>query len=368
MLPKLDRLISGSTFDPVTEHCSFRIAATDNATSIIAPVLCRDVLPVARQVRFTFASWRSDVFEDLSHGRLDLALIGDEGHVPSPLLSEVIYEEELVCLVAADAPYHRQLTLKQYLAAEHICVDVVEGSQHIPEIRLAALGHRRRTVITLPYFGAATRCVPGTKLILTAPRRFAELEAENRKVKVQKVPEEITGVDVAVNDYTSSKRRPKHVRANPECLVHHPKRQHQHSRADADFKAEQENNSDFADDVDLAAFDVLVNATPDELAAVMADSGKHAQIQLGIEDQENLVNQVNADALTYAKARAAEMVGKKWVDGELIDNPNAEWVITDTTRDEIRYLVSQVISGDLKSTDLPKALEDATAFSRERAN
>ncbi len=43
-------------------------------------------------------------------------------------------------------------------------VDVVEGSQHIPEKRLAAYGHRRRTVITLPYFGAATRCIPGTKL------------------------------------------------------------------------------------------------------------------------------------------------------------------------------------------------------------
>jgi DNA-binding transcriptional LysR family regulator len=102
-----------------------------------------------------------DVFEDLSHGRLDLALIGDEGHVPSPLLTEVIYEEELVCIVAADAPYQRQLTLKQYLAAEHIGVDVAEGSQLIPEKRLAAHGHRRRTVITLPYFVAATRCIPG---------------------------------------------------------------------------------------------------------------------------------------------------------------------------------------------------------------
>jgi DNA-binding transcriptional LysR family regulator len=193
ILPKLDRLITGSTFDPVTEHCFFRIAATDNATSIIAPVLCREVLPVARQVRFTFASWRGDVFEDLSHGRLDLALIGDEGHVPSPLQTEVIYEEELVCIVAADAPYQRQLTLKQYLAAEHIGVDVVEGSQHIPEKRLAAHGHRRRTVITLPYFGAATRCVPRTKLILTAPQRFARAEAENRKIKILSAPGEITG-------------------------------------------------------------------------------------------------------------------------------------------------------------------------------
>jgi DNA-binding transcriptional LysR family regulator len=59
--------------------------------------------------------------------------------------------------------------------------------------RLAAHGHRRRTVITLPYFGAATRCIPETKLILTAPRRFAGLEAENRKIKVLKAPVELTG-------------------------------------------------------------------------------------------------------------------------------------------------------------------------------
>ena len=193
MLPKLDRLISGSTFDPATELSSFRIAATDNATSIIAPVLCREVLPRAQQVRFSFASWRGDVFEDLTHGRLDLALIGDEGHVPSPLQSEVIYEEEFVCIVAADAPYKRQITLKQYLAAEHIGVDVVEGSQHIPEKRLAAHGYRRRTVITLPYFGAAVRCVAGTKLILTAPRRFASAEAEKRSIRLIEPPEELTG-------------------------------------------------------------------------------------------------------------------------------------------------------------------------------
>jgi DNA-binding transcriptional LysR family regulator len=193
MLPKLDRLISGSSFNPAMEHCSFRIAATDNATSIIAPVLCREVLPLAKEVRFSFVSWRGDVFEDLNHGRLDLALIGDEGHVPSPLQTEVIYEEDFVCIVAADVSYQRQLTLKQYLAAEHIGVDVVEGSQHIPEKRLAAHGHRRRTVITLPYFGAATRCVVGTKLILTAPQRFARAEAESPKIRILKPPAELTG-------------------------------------------------------------------------------------------------------------------------------------------------------------------------------
>jgi DNA-binding transcriptional LysR family regulator len=193
MLPRLDRLISGSTFDPSAEHCSFRIAATDNATSIIAPILCRELLPVAQQVRFTFAAWRPDIFEDLARGRIDLALIGDEGHVPAPLQTQAIYEEEFVCIVSADAVYRGRITLKQYLAAEHISVDVIEGSQHIPEKRLAADGHRRRSVISLPYFGAAMRCIPGTRLILTAPRRFSMAEAKNPAIKILKPPAELTG-------------------------------------------------------------------------------------------------------------------------------------------------------------------------------
>ena len=78
-------------------------------------------------------------------------------------------------------------------AAEHIGVDVAEGSQLLPEKRLAAHGHRRRIAITLPYFGAAIRCIPGTKLILTAPQRFARLEADDRKIRILKAPAELTG-------------------------------------------------------------------------------------------------------------------------------------------------------------------------------
>jgi DNA-binding transcriptional LysR family regulator len=193
MLPRLDRLITGSSFNPATEHSSFRIAATDNATSIVAPIICRDVLPVAKQIRFTFIAWRDDVFNDLAHGSLDLALIGDEGPVPPQLQTEVIYEEDFVCIVSADARYSRQLTLKQYLAAEHIGVGVIEGSQHIPEKRLAAHGNRRRTVIGLPYFGAAVRSVVGTELIVTVPRRFAAAEVNNPTIKVLKAPVELRG-------------------------------------------------------------------------------------------------------------------------------------------------------------------------------
>ena len=194
-LPRLDRLIAGASFDPMTEYNTFRIAATDNATSIIAPILCRDVLPNARQVRFSFITWRDDAFDDLAHGRLDLALMAAEVPIPAQLQSETIYHDELVCVVSANASYTRQLTMKQYLAAEHISIGVFDGSQNIPEKRLAAHGHRRRTVLHVPYFGAALRCVIGTPLIATVTRRFADGETHNPKLKILKAPIELSGFD-----------------------------------------------------------------------------------------------------------------------------------------------------------------------------
>ncbi len=68
MLPRLDRLLSGSNFDPSAEQASFRIATTDSAASIIAPILCREVLPAATQVRFEFVQWHKGLFDELTHG------------------------------------------------------------------------------------------------------------------------------------------------------------------------------------------------------------------------------------------------------------------------------------------------------------
>ena len=90
-----DRLISKVRHSThLTEQALFLpdCGIADNATSIIAPILCREVLPVDAAGSLHVRKLpRGDVFEDLSHGRLDLALIGDEGPVPSPLLTKVIY-------------------------------------------------------------------------------------------------------------------------------------------------------------------------------------------------------------------------------------------------------------------------------------
>jgi DNA-binding transcriptional LysR family regulator len=45
----------------------------------------------------------------------------------------------------------------------------------------------------VPYHTAAMRCVAGTNLVATVPRRMAELEASNPAIKILKAPAELEG-------------------------------------------------------------------------------------------------------------------------------------------------------------------------------
>ena len=193
MLPKLDRLLSGSSFDPAIEEATFRIAATDNATAVLAPLLCRRVLPKAGKVRFDFIAWSSDAFEKLQHGSIDLVLIGSLVNIPSSLQSQMIYQEEFVCVADSKCRYKDALTITQYIKADHVSISIQGGIQVVPDKPLADMGYKRKIAIQVPYFEAAMRCVCGTELVATMPRQFIEGMPRSKAVKVLKPPPEIKG-------------------------------------------------------------------------------------------------------------------------------------------------------------------------------
>jgi len=187
-LPRLDRLLSGAEFDPMTEETSFRIAATDHASHVVCPVLCRAVLPSARKVSFNFVPLHDAQFEATEKGRIDLLLVADDGTAPAHFAKEVIFEVDFVCVVAKGSPFRRALTLKQYLAADHVGINIVGGIQTIPEKRLAAIGAKRHCPIVVPYHTAAMRSLVGTAFVATVPRRIAELEGSNPSLRIIRAP------------------------------------------------------------------------------------------------------------------------------------------------------------------------------------
>ena len=188
MLPRLDRLLSGAEFDPNSEEASFRIAATDHASHVLCPLLCRKILPSATKVSFIFIPLHEGQFEATEKGRVDLLLVADDGTAPAHFAKEVIFEVDFVCVVARESPFSRALTLKQYTSAHHIGINIVGGIQTIPEKRLSAIGAKRHCPIVVPYHTAAMRSVIGTDLVATVPRLIAELEASNASLKIVKAP------------------------------------------------------------------------------------------------------------------------------------------------------------------------------------
>src|SRR5260370_20486058 len=122
----------------------------------------------------------------MEKGRLDLVLVADDGYAPAHFAKEVIFEVDFVGVVAKESRFSRVLTLKQYLAADHIGVGILGGIQTIPEKRLAGIGAKRHCPIWVPYHTTAMRSLAGTNLVATVPRRMAELETSNLTVKILK--------------------------------------------------------------------------------------------------------------------------------------------------------------------------------------
>ena len=188
MLPRLDRLMAGGDFDPETEDAIFRIAATDHAAYLLVPPLYTSVLPKSTKVEFSFVQLHAGQYDALEKGRLDLVLDADHDAATVHLSKEVIFEADFVCVVSRKSKFARAITLKQYLAAEHVAVDIIGGVQTHPDRQLAAIGEKRRCPLVVAQHTVAMRIAAVTEMIATVPRRMAVLEASNKTTKILGAP------------------------------------------------------------------------------------------------------------------------------------------------------------------------------------
>jgi DNA-binding transcriptional LysR family regulator len=191
VLPKIEGLVVPSIFDPRKERSSFRISGPDNVCMALLPQLCRRYTAERYKVNFDFLVWQADAPDMLERGKLDLILHIDDGLLPSHLSSENLYREDWICVVARQSKFGDRLSLKQYLAAEHLTITTLPGVQNIPDKQLAALGAKRRSSVRIPYFGAALSCLPGTELVLTITSGMTQVVTRNSDLRLVKAPAEL---------------------------------------------------------------------------------------------------------------------------------------------------------------------------------
>ena len=73
------------------------------------------------------------------------------------LRKAVISEVDFVCVVSRKSKFERAITLKQYLAANHVAGDIIGGVQAHPDKPLAAIGEKRRCPLVVAQHTVAMR-------------------------------------------------------------------------------------------------------------------------------------------------------------------------------------------------------------------
>jgi hypothetical protein len=126
------------------------------------------------------------------------------------------------------------------------------------------------------------------------------------------------------------------------------------------------------DDVIDDALDRPSAVTMRDISSAMtqanAGAAGHAVRQIDLDDPQAISLRSRTEAVNYAAHRSAELVGKKYdADGNLIDNPDADWAITDTMRKVLRDEIRDAVGLHQDVDRLADRLEQTGLFSDARA-
>ena len=210
IMGRLAAMVQGEEFYPVRSQERFRVAMTDHGSTILLPALLERVRKAAPHARLEISAWRTQAYEDVVAGRIDLALSAEA--VPPTLESEVIFNLDFVCLVGSTQPVRkRRFTLKQYLQLPHALVETLGGQQTMVDRPLAQLGVKRRVALRLPFFLPAIFAIAKTDLVLTVPRKLAKITAPIAGLRVVEPPREIEAFPYFIAWHSRLSTEPAHA-------------------------------------------------------------------------------------------------------------------------------------------------------------
>lgn len=191
-LSSIDRLFTaGETFEPVTTQHLFKIGCPDYLSTVFLAGVTKQLRSQAPQARLMVHPLGPgyDFELALANGELDL-VIGNWPEPPEHLHMAPLMEDDIVCLMDIHHPLaHTELSRVQYLQAPHI-VPLPYSSTHrgVIDKHLASLRVTRNARVIVPFFSMAPHLLPGTDLIFTISRHFAEHYAALLPLKVVACP------------------------------------------------------------------------------------------------------------------------------------------------------------------------------------
>lgn len=186
LAPRLSAALDGlggvlrePAFEPALMRRTFRIAATDAQTVLIAPPLLKRVRALAPDVDLRFEGYGPDMRARMDAGTLDFAFAVSTTPLPPGAVSEAIGMDELALVMRAGHPAAgRDWRLEDYAEFDHVMISILGGDDSEIDSWLAEAGITRRIALRAPHFVAALAAVGATDCVSTLSRAMARRFAE----------------------------------------------------------------------------------------------------------------------------------------------------------------------------------------------
>jgi DNA-binding transcriptional LysR family regulator len=203
-------LSPADAFDPGSSNQTWKVAASDYATTALVWPSLRRIRSIAPQTRLALLNKHPlDLASDLEGGRLDLALhIRDEA--PPTLRQRSLVHERYVLAGRHGHPaFQSKLTLKAFCALEHAIMSPNgAGFTGTTDQALAIKGLQRQVVLSVPNFNSLISALTHSDLVAVVPQRMVQDEAA---LHVQDPPLVIPGFEMLMLWPERLHRDPAHM-------------------------------------------------------------------------------------------------------------------------------------------------------------
>lgn len=180
------------SFEPKLATRAFRIATFDLFEFTILPDLLVYLQEHAPGVRLHIERIDERAPQRLADGELDLVLGSETMNMPASAMRRIVYRDPFACIVRADHPnVGSRMTLKRYLALDHVLISVEGRADGVVDRALTAQEASRHVALRLPHFSTAALSIQRTDMVCTLARSVAERARELYGVRVLKPPLEL---------------------------------------------------------------------------------------------------------------------------------------------------------------------------------
>lgn len=187
-LQLLEETLDNTAFDPETSSRTFRVVAVDLGTSVLLARLAAYLGEHAPNVNIRMHQARGRSYEMLDRQDADFALLALHGLPPRYGRME-LEPVEFVVMMRRDHPLAEgPLTLERFTSFPHIVVSLSGDNRGFVDDILSEKGLSRRVAMTITNFATAPAIVASSDLIVTAPKRLADIHAPLHGLAVRKPP------------------------------------------------------------------------------------------------------------------------------------------------------------------------------------